>query len=77
MVRENRYLVIKYSDTQRCLTATENKILHSIADKVCNSRYIDGKPQLKCVVVEDDWPEYEKVWDMIEERVGGNNDQGC
>ncbi|MEO1908770.1 MAG: hypothetical protein ABGX08_17285 [Citromicrobium sp.] len=28
-------------------------------------------PDLQCVVVEDDWPEHEIVWQMIEDRVTG------
>jgi hypothetical protein len=27
---------------------------------------------VECVVVESDWPEYETVWGMIEQRVGAD-----
>ena len=40
-----------------------------IMDKVDDIRYEQGKPRLKCVCVESDWPEYEPVWKMLEERV--------
>lgn len=59
-VREGRYIVVKpdYEDDLR----TER--LRNYIEEMC-FRTPD------CVVVEADWPEYEKVWGMIEARVTG------
>ncbi|URC22311.1 hypothetical protein CHUUTOTORO_02260 [Serratia phage vB_SmaM-ChuuTotoro] len=38
---------------------------------VTEHRLENGKTPLEAVVVESDWPEYDKVWKMIEERGGG------
>ena len=32
----------------------------------------DGKPPFNAVVVEQDWPEFEMVWDAIEARMTAN-----
>ena len=43
-----------------------------LADKCAKLRADElGKPRLKAVVVESDWPEYNTVWRMIENRVDG------
>lgn len=59
-VREGRYIVVKpdYEDDLR----TER--LRNYIEEMCFHT-----PD--CVVVEADWPEYEKVWGMIEARVTG------
>ena len=62
--REERYLVFKLKDIKNVLNKTEYDILYLLADKMNRLR-----PIKDCVVVEDDWPEYELVWDMIEERM--------
>lgn len=59
-VREERYIVIK----RKYLPKTKEDALrlylsHSSIDTV------------ECVVVESDWPEYEDVWKMLEDRVAG------
>lgn len=69
MIREQRYLVFKYKDLDNCLTQEEFDILYSISVKVDNYRDKAKKRYLECVVVEDDWPEYEKVWEMLEQRI--------
>ena len=58
--REDRYAVIKYSQlTEKQLGFLKNCI------------HGEGIPTVKAVVVESDWPEYEPVWKMIEDRVTG------
>lgn len=59
--REERYAVIKYNQ----LTEAQIGFL-----KDCI--YGEGIPTVECVVVESDWPEYNTVWKMIENRVKGN-----
>ncbi|KWV72127.1 hypothetical protein [Pseudomonas fluorescens] len=56
--REVRYTVIKHSQ----LTESQMQYL-----KGCI--FGEGIPTVKAVVVESDWPEFEPVWKMIEDRV--------
>lgn len=64
--RENRYVVFKNEDVCKYLTTQELGVLDSLWHKVEFGRCGDGKSDLKYVVVEDNWPMYEMVWDMIE-----------
>jgi hypothetical protein len=53
IVREVRYMVLKLSDlTDYQLQQLDNMHL----------------PTRECIVVESDWPEFEPVWEMIENR---------
>lgn len=65
--RDTRYLVLKYTDIHKLSNYFQNQ-LFDVVEQVCEIRANAGKPTLNCVVVEDDWPEYEKVWEMIETR---------
>lgn len=68
--RENRYLVLKASDMVAVgLTEVELDQLQAICAKVDQYRVAAGKPDLECVVVEKDWPEYEPTWQAIEHRM--------
>lgn len=71
MKREYRYLVLKWKDIEATnFTARERKLFDTLILKVDLARLNRGKNDLlECVVVEDDWPEYEIVWGMIEKRV--------
>lgn len=60
-VREERYIVIKRKHL--------NPEHEAAIRKRCR---LWGVPTVECVVVEDDWPEYETVWKMIEARVTGH-----
>lgn len=70
-LRENRYLVLKRKDIEQYLTPKGAKIIEIFAGKIAAMREGEGKPELKCVVIESDWPEYEEVWGMIQRRVQG------
>ena len=60
--REDRYIVIK-----RKLLRKEQE------ENLLEWLHFQGVAQVpKAVVVEGDWPEYEAVWRMIEERVGSS-----
>ena len=61
--REKRYVIIKLSH----LNDDEIFGLNNWLD-IHMVKPIDG------LVVEDDWPEYEPVWKMIEDRVNGTID---
>lgn len=67
--REWRYLVLKRSDVRQALTNTEQNILDAIRQKVAGWRTDQKKRPLNCVVVEQDWPEHEVVWKMLEDRM--------
>lgn len=67
--RELRYFVLKVKDVDKFLNDKDKVELNRILDKISFGRSINGKEDLECVVVENDWPEYEQVWDMIKKRV--------
>lgn len=70
MEREfDRYVVIKNSHAKHALTEDEIKELYRLGMKCAAWLKQNGKIPFKCVVVEHDWPEYERVWKMIEDRV--------
>jgi len=76
MERERRYAVTKCKDFRSCMdkgiiTPEEEQVMEIVMQKLDNYRMEQGKKPLECVVVESDWPEYERVWRMIEERVQG------
>lgn len=66
--REQRYIVMKVKDME-CLEPYECQNLLDMLKKINEHRLERNKECLMGVFVEDDWPEYEKVWEMIEERV--------
>ena len=72
--RENRYIVIKRKHLE-LLTDQAKETLENIIHAIAIARQPDMdtgmKGEIDCVVVERDWPEYEKVWAMIEARVNG------
>ena len=76
MEREGRYIVIKKTDLEAALkvkriTQTDIEDLKELLARLRTQRFISNKEALECVVVESDWPEYERVWQMIEDRVEG------
>lgn len=76
MEREERYIVIKKSDLEGAiakgrLVSFDADRLNQILESIRTQRYCTGKEPLKTIVIESDWPEYERVWKMIEARVEG------
>lgn len=69
--REDRYLVLKYKDIEKYLDKEAFVALARIAAEVDKGRRKDGKDITQAVVVEYDWPEYEVVWKMLENRCKG------
>ena len=68
--RESRYYVLKVSDVAKAgLTQAEVFHMNQVFKKVESVRENRGASQLSCVVVEHDWPEYEVVWSLIEQRM--------
>ena len=58
--REVRYTVIKH-----------NQLTESQMQYLKNCIFGEGIPTVEAVVIESDWPEFEPVWKMIEDRVTG------
>lgn len=69
MIRERRYTVFKNTDIERYLSNSEVATLCELESKINFCRQQDKRGLLTAVVVENDWPEYEPVWRMIENRV--------
>lgn len=65
--REDRYMIIKRKDME-CLSSEQLVHLIDISTALAEYREQQGKQPLQAVVIEHDWPEFEKVWQMIEER---------
>jgi len=61
--REERYLVLKYKDLEKIPTELLLQ-LHGVIQDIG-----EHVPERKYVCIEDDWPEYEIVWKMIEDRM--------
>jgi hypothetical protein len=68
IAREFRYFVFKLKDVVKYLSQEQIKALAEIARTLEEGRAADGKDDFNCVVIEQDWPEYEEVWKSIEER---------
>jgi len=62
--REERYIVLKIKD----LEALPQQAFPVVQEVITSIEPF--LPKRRYVVVEDDWPEYELVWGMIERRVG-------
>ena len=69
MKRENRYIVLKHRDIEKALSDEHIEQLKNICRIVGNYRDDLSKKEFQCVVVESDWPMYEKTWKMIEDYV--------
>lgn len=70
--REPRYVVFKIKDIEKYLTQDQKDSLMSVGEEIAFGRNYDGKPPFNAVVVEQDWPEFEPTWAMIEARMAGN-----
>lgn len=80
MKLEERYIVIKKSDIKYALyhgslIGSDIDTLNCTLEVLNLERHRRGKADLKTVVVESDWPEYELVWKMIASRVDHGDKQ--
>jgi len=73
MKREERYIVLKLTDLDAALTPPARECLERLCDLVALQRALTGKRPFQAVIIEDDWPEFEPVWGMLERRVDGAN----
>ena len=74
-IRENRYLVLKWEDIHKYLTPSQIRMLDFYTKTIEVSRLEDGKSLHQFVVIADDWPEYEPVWKMLENRCREESDE--
>jgi hypothetical protein len=68
--------VVKIKDAIDALTPEERETLAFLAARVQKYHKVRASKPLVCLVVEDDWPEYEPTWKAIEARVSGTSDNG-
>ena len=72
-VREPRYVVFKIKDIERYLDPGTAQVfwdtLSLVGWEIAYRRGADGKLPFNALVIEQDWPEFEPAWAMIEERM--------
>ena len=68
MKKEPRYIVLKVKDLPG-LSGVQTEQLKDICRTINNYREMRGKVPMDCVVIENDWPEYDQVWEMLAKRV--------
>lgn len=66
---EPRYIVIKRRDAYAYLTLEEQNLIHALAMKVERMRKLSGRSCMNALVIEEDWPEYHQVRDMLTQRI--------
>jgi len=70
-MRENKYLVLKWDDIEKYLaTASEFKSLQNIISTIKAGRIFDRKKDNTYVVVNEDEPYAEQVWQLIQKQWG-------
>lgn len=67
--KEERYYVFKISDIENNAPKHVSDNFKRLAGEYYFLRESLGKNPLECVVVESDWPMYNKVWKWIEKWV--------
>ena len=70
--KEPRYVVFKIKDIHAYLNTAQIDALQTAGETIAVGRAISGKPPFNAVVVEQDWPEFEMVWDAIDARMTAN-----
>lgn len=69
MLREPRYIVFKIKDVLKFLDQGEIDLLQAIGQKLAGARAQEGRACFNAVVVEQDWLEFDMVWDLLDKRV--------
>lgn len=73
---EARYFVAKISDAQAVLCDEELATLERLIRKVDDGRRANGKSSLTCVVVEEDWPNWQQTVDSVLSLADGKDNGG-
>lgn len=71
--REERYIVFKKSHLTGEQLARLERMTTGHPRGPAASSHDWPLPTVECVVIERDWPEYERVWRMLQERVEASN----
>jgi len=66
---ENRYTVLKNKDIAESLSTIEIGRLDFICFTIDKCRIYNRRGKFKCIVIEEDWPEYEIVLEMLKKRI--------
>lgn len=64
-VKEEKYLVLKLADIEKYLSEKDRLHLTHICDEIDVGRFFDGKIANHYIVVNEEEPYAEKVWDLI------------
>ena len=65
---QDRYYVVKYYDAKVHLTEDEWKTMARLSQKIGKGLEEEGRKPLKGIFIEEDWPEYQVVLDLLTKR---------
>ena len=68
---EERYIVFKLGDLHRYCSNFDISSIERVWQIIAKGRALEDKRPFRAVVIEDDLPEYEQIWNAIEARVTG------
>ena len=68
-IKEEKYLVLKLDDKEKYLADREKFALANVCLRIREGRDHDGKKQNHYVVVNEEEPYADKVWDLVLGRV--------
>jgi len=63
--KEEKYLVLKLADIENYLSPRRKELLNECCDEIRLARLMVGKKSNHYVVVNEDEPYAEKVWDLV------------
>ena len=63
--KEEKYLVLKLADIENYLSQRHKEFLNECCDEIRLARLMAGKKSNRYVVVNEDEPYAEKVWDLV------------
>jgi len=66
--RYNKYCVFKWDDANKYLTTHDLMAIDNVLTKIRNARFRDGKVDHKYIVVNQEMPYTEQVWQLIQEH---------
>ena len=66
--RYNKYIVLKCDDVEKYLTIQEQGMLDKMRLTIVAERQTDGKAGHSYVVVNEEMPYAEQVWELIQEH---------
>jgi hypothetical protein len=70
--KEEKYLVLKLADIDNYLNKEQKRNLSELCGIIKMGRMLDAKRQNHYIVINEEEPYSEKVWDLVLERTGTN-----